>query len=86
MQIKTTKYQQKSTYYKSPRSNQKKQILNLRPPPLTGASSAWTWLEDDKTELRYPILLLESTNRPPCISSIKLRKGITATTAIGTKI
>lgn len=36
-----------------------KKRVNLRPPPLTGASSTRTWLEDDKTELRYPILLLK---------------------------
>lgn len=28
---------------------------HLRPPPLTGVSSAENWLVDEKTELRYPI-------------------------------
>jgi hypothetical protein len=41
----------KSTHF----GNYKIQEKYLRPPPLTGASS-WAWLEDDKAELRYPIL------------------------------
>jgi hypothetical protein len=41
----------KSTHF----GNYKIQERYLRPPPLTGASS-WAWLEDDKAELRYPIL------------------------------